>query len=192
MDGSADLLLRDRHLDRIAAWIAKNGLATLTAAKAADAAGISEAELHEFFDSKEDVVAALVARGRMRHREKLAALMKDATLSNVDRARVMWRHYVEAEDDLRLFFEAYGIALHNEDYGRFIFGVEDWFGLMDPELERQGMSRGDAEAYGTLVIAVIRGAMMDLCATGHRGRVNAAMEMWFAAQEVLERQHRAK
>jgi hypothetical protein len=183
----ADQQLRDRHLDRIGSWIAQNGLAALATAKAEDVAGVSEDELCEFFASREDVVAALVARGRKLHREKLSLLLTNPSMTNTERMRAMWEHYVESEDDMRLFFEAYGIALHDKDYGRFIFGIEDWFALIDPELERQGMSRGNADAYATLVIAVIRGAMMDLCATGNRARVKAAMEMWFAASELLEK-----
>jgi len=183
----ADLQQRNRHLDLIGAWIAKHGLAALASASAEDVAGVSEDELREFFDSREDIVAALIARDRTFHREQLAKLLADPTLTNTQRGRSMWQHYVDAENGMRLFFEAYGIALHDEQYGRFIFGADDWFAMIDPVLERQGMSSGNADAFATLFIAVIRGAMMDLCATGNRGRVNAAMEMWFAASEILEK-----
>lgn len=114
-------------------------------------------------------------------------MVEDPTLDNTERRRAMWQHYLTHEDDLRLFFEAYGVALHDETYGPFISGIEDWMGLMKETLQSQGVLPGVADAYSTLVIAVYRGAMLDYCATGNRARVNAAMELWFKSADLLEK-----
>ena len=192
MDPDDGLEQRDRHLDAISGWISKNGLSELTLEKAADAAGIPPAELLDFFDTKEEVVAALIARGRTSFRKFLTTLFADQNLSNTERARAVWQSYVASQDYFRLFFEAYALAFHNEQYGKFIHGIGDWVALMDGSFERQGIGRADADAYASLVIAVFRGAMLDLCATGQPGRLNAAMELWFKAGAFLENELKPK
>ena len=187
MDATDEIIERDRHLEAIGAWIAAHGLANLTEDTAAAAARVSADELREFFDSKEEVVAALLARSRARHREMFTRVLADLSLDNTQRRRNMWQYYMRGENDLRLFFEAYGMALHDERYRDFIAGIEDWMALLSDALIAQGIAPGMADTYSTLVIAVYRGAMLDYCITGNRARVNAAMELWFHAADLLEK-----
>ena len=184
MDGSADLALRDRYLDRLAGWVAEHGVAALTLETAANAAGISSAEIRDFFETKDEIVLALIARSRLRYRKFFVELITDRSHTPTERRRAMWKHFVDSEPDFRLFFEAYGLALHNEQYGEFIHGIDDWLELIkDTTVQSDRVS--DAAAYVTLLLAVYRGAMLDLCATGARARVNAAMELFFKAAAWL-------
>lgn len=185
MDGSADLALRDRHLDRLAAWVAEHGVAALTLETAANAAGISSAEIHDFFETKDEIVLALIARSRLRYRKFFVDLLADRSHTPTERRRAMWKHFVDSEPDFRIFFEAYGLALHNEEYREFIHGIDDWLELIKDTTEVQSDRVSDAAAYITLLLAVYRGAMMDLCATGARARVNAGMELFFKAAAWL-------
>jgi hypothetical protein len=70
---------------------------------------------------------------------------------------------------MRLFFEAYGLALRHPDrYSDFIdHAIPDW--LDEP------LAAVD-EISATLAIATVTGLVLDLLTTGDRLRVEAAME----------------
>ncbi|HUN29694.1 MAG TPA: hypothetical protein VMV65_07790 [Alphaproteobacteria bacterium] len=183
MDPTAELRERDALLDRLRPHVDDVGLCALTLDDAAGALGLSGEALHAFFATKEDLIAALIARNRIRLRAKFANL--DLALPADEFRRVMWNFYLDTASDSRLFFEAYGLALHDEHYGDFLHGINDWLGLLKEALVRRGTRADRAEAFATLTLAVYRGAMMDFCATEERARVNAAMELWFKAASWL-------
>jgi hypothetical protein len=70
---------------------------------------------------------------------------------------------------MRLFFEAYGLALRHPDrYSDFLnHAIHDW--LDEP------LAAID-EISATLAIATVTGLVLDLLTTGERGRVEDAME----------------
>jgi hypothetical protein len=70
---------------------------------------------------------------------------------------------------MRLFFEAYGLALRHPDrYSDFIdHAIHDW-------LDEPLAAIDDVSA--TLAIATVTGLVLDLLTTGDRGRVEEAME----------------
>ncbi|HTU71057.1 MAG TPA: TetR/AcrR family transcriptional regulator [Candidatus Baltobacteraceae bacterium] len=183
MDPGAELRARDALLDRIRRYADEHGLYALTLENLAAVLAMPLDALEEFFGSKEDLIVALVARNRIRLREKFANL--DSSAPSDEFRRVMWAYYLETAADSRLFFEAYGLALHDEHYAEFLHGINDWIGLLKEALERRGVARDRAEAFATLSLAVFRGAMLDYCATNERARVNAAMELWFKAANWL-------
>ena len=185
MDPTAELRERDALLDRIRAYADRVGVIAMTLEGAAASAGITPSRLAEFFDTKDDLVVALVARNRIKLRTKYADVL--STAASTDEARrAMWRFYVETKNDSCLFFEAYGLALQDDaHYREFLLGVNDWLDVMKNTLIQSGVPSGRAEAYATLTLAVFRGLMMDLCATDERPRVNAAMELWFKAADWL-------
>jgi hypothetical protein len=84
---------------------------------------------------------------------------------------------------MRLFFEAYGLALRHPDrYSDFLnHAIHDW--LDEP------LAAID-EISATLAIATVTGLVLDLLTTGERGRVEDAMERflflirWHADQIV--------
>jgi AcrR family transcriptional regulator len=185
MDPTSELRERDALLDRIRAYVDRVGVIAMRFEDAAANAGVSVERLHEFFETKDDIVIALIARNRIKLRAKYAEMLGDSATSNSIR-RALWKFYAETESDSRLFFEAYGLALQDDAHYRdFLLGVKDWLVAMKDTLQRSGVPSGKAESYATLVLAVYRGAMMDLVATGERARVNAAMELWFKAADWL-------
>lgn len=179
-DPKEELRRRDVLLERISTLVDRDGLAALTLDSAAAASGAEVSELREYFDTKEDLIVALIARNRIRLRERFVKA-RSAAPEDVDLPRLMWDFYLETAGDSRLFFEAYGLALHDERYGEFMLGINDWLGLMVATLNQRGVPGERANALATLTLAVYRGAMLDFCATGDRARVNAAMELWFKA-----------
>jgi hypothetical protein len=84
---------------------------------------------------------------------------------------------------MRLFFDAYGLALRHPDrYSDFLdHAIHDW--LDEP------LAAID-EISATLAIATVTGLVLDLLTTGDRGRVEDAMERflflirWQADQAV--------
>jgi hypothetical protein len=84
---------------------------------------------------------------------------------------------------MRLFFDAYGLALRHPDrYSDFLdHAIHDW--LDEP------LAAID-EISATLAIATVTGLVLDLLTTGDRGRVEDAMERflilirWHADQAV--------
>ncbi len=183
MDPTAELRERDELLDRLRPYVDQVGLCALTLENAADTLGLSSDALQDFFPAKEDLIAALIAQNRIRLRTKFASL--DHSLPPDELRRVMWDFLMQTASELRLFFEAYGLALRDEHYGDFLTGINDWLGLLKDALVRRGVPNDRAEAFATLTLAVYRGAMMDYCATEERPRVNAAMELWFKAANWL-------
>lgn len=177
---------REALLTRISVLVERDGLMALTLESASAAAGIDLFELQEYFDSKEDLVVALIARNRIRLRERFVSARKERGTKNADLPRLMWDFYVETAADSRLFFEAYGLALHDKRFGEFMMGINDWLGLMIDTLTARGIRLERASALATLTLAVYRGAMLDYCATGDLARVNAAMELWFRSEAWLE------
>ncbi|HUA07802.1 MAG TPA: TetR/AcrR family transcriptional regulator [Candidatus Acidoferrales bacterium] len=183
MDPTAELRERDALLDRIRVYVDRVGLSALTLERAAAAIGVTAEVLRGYFESKEDLIVAMIARNRIRLRERFAKL--DLQVSSDEFRRLMWNFYVDTIEDSRLFYEAYGLALYDNHYGDFLHGINDWLALLRESLVRRGIPSERAEAFATLSLAVFRGAMMDLLATGERARVNAAMEEWFRAARWL-------
>jgi AcrR family transcriptional regulator len=183
MDPTAELRERDELLDRLRPYVDEVGLCALTLENASVALGLPSDTVHQFFPTKEDLIAALIARNRIQLRTKFASL--EPSISADEFRRAMWDFYRDTASESRLFFEAYGLALHDEHYGDFLHGLNDWLGLLKDALVRRGVASDRAEAFATLSLAVYRGAMMDFCATEERARVNAAMELWFEAANWL-------
>ena len=86
--------------------------------------------------------------------------------------------------EFRLFFAVYGRALQApQQFAGFLERVvADWMGVL---CEAQGPDTDPATAAraATLVIATIRGLLLDLLATGDRARVQDAAESFFASLE---------
>ncbi len=178
---------REALLDRVRAIVDERGITSLALDDFSQALSMPLERLREFFDSKEDLVLALFARSRIAQRRAFAAIDADAKASRIERARAVWQFFVDSESDSRLMFEAFAMGLRDPQYLAFLHGVDDWIALSEAALVRAGYPRERALAMATLALAVHRGAMMDLCATGERERVDAAMELWLrAADEELD------
>jgi AcrR family transcriptional regulator len=136
------------------------------------------------FGSKEGLLVEVVRLIEERQRAALAELEReldtDPTLGPADVVRRFWQRLTDpalwpAE---RLFFELYGQALQGrEGTTPFLDGiVESWLGPLTVSTRRFGSSADAARADARLGLAVARGLLLDLLATGDRDGVNEAME----------------
>jgi AcrR family transcriptional regulator len=111
------------------------------------------------FGSKDELVAAVLAEVRRRETELFVEHVR--TIEDV------WRFIADArrEPFLRLFFEVYVDAIGSGDAEPL---VRDWLDYL-----RESWGFGQADA--TIAIALIRGLLLDLLATGDRQRTDSAL-----------------
>ena len=142
------------------------------------------------FGGREGLWVEVIRAVEERQRAALAEVVPDP---GADRRRrrcaQWWRHISDPSlwPNERLFFELYGQALQGRPGT-----VELLDGIVDAWLEpaaegfvAYGLSREEALAQARLGIAVSRGLLLDLLATGDREAVDAAMEAYI---DLMERQ----
>lgn len=173
---------RRRLLDAAIDRAAERGLGDLSLRALAEELGTSHRMLSHHFGSKDGLWLAIVEEVERRQRAALAELLT-AIDDDTDPASVMRRWWAHLTDpallaNARLFFELYGQALVGRQPAvRLLEGdIESW-------VESAGVGVGselgpEVRAFLRLGIAVTRGLLLDLLATGDRVGVDAAMEQW--------------
>ncbi len=175
-------------LERIADYIAENGLADLSLRPLADAVESSPRVLLYYFASKENLIAEVLAHLRARQRAMFATLPRDAATYDVT-VRGAWAIMSAPQHErvFRLFFEIYGLALQSpERYGDFLRGaVDDWIAYLAAGKIDEGYSKRDARAIATMLLSGYRGFLLDLLATGDRARINRAVDLWILSLDAI-------
>jgi AcrR family transcriptional regulator len=159
-------------------FFATEGMSDVSLRDTAAALGTSHRMLIYHFGSKEGLLVAVVNEIERRQREELRALEADTGMPPDEQLRATWRALSDPAmwPRERLFFELYGQALQGRAHTtQFLDGiVDDW---LDPITEagmRRGYSERDARANARLGLAVVRGLLLDLLATGdHKGCTDA-------------------
>jgi AcrR family transcriptional regulator len=176
--------MRETELLELAyAYVLQYGLADMSLRPLAKAIGSSPRVLLYLFDSKEGLIRALLARARTEELELLTQAPNSSDPSNTSLTSVAERLWSWLADDdhrglLTLWVEAYAHSLVDPEgpWGSFARDtVNDWLKVLaaaQPRAERN-TSKGRAER--TLVLAVLRGALLDLLATGDAVRTSAAV-----------------
>jgi AcrR family transcriptional regulator len=156
-------------LEKAYDYVLANGLSDLSLRPLAAAVGSSPRVLLFLFGSKEELVRRLLARAR-----------QDELDGPVDVHRVWaWLSDPGHAGLLRLWTEAYARSLTDPTgpWGEFAREtVEDWLRLLaaaqPPAVRRTARGRDQR----TAALAILRGAMLDLLATGDWRRVNSAVQ----------------
>lgn len=178
---------RDELLERAYRYALAHGLAGMSLRPLAEAIGSSPRVLLFLFGSKEDLIRALLARARQ---DELALLHAAHARGGGDgiaagAARVwQWLSAPEHQDLLRLWLEGYAHSLVEPEGAWAGFAeltVRDWLAVL-AELQPPGFrSTEAAAAERSLVLAALRGALLDLLATGARARTTAAVHLQLSA-----------
>jgi AcrR family transcriptional regulator len=175
---------RERLLHRAIDHIASRGLTDLSLRELAAAIGTSHRMLIHHFGSKEGLWVEVI---RAVEADQLAALperLPDPTDDLGAAMRAWWAHISHPSlwANERLFFEVYGQALQGRPgTTQLLDGIVDsWLAPATQGFVALGVDPSAAEARARLSIAVTRGLLLDLLATGERERVDAAMEQWIA------------
>ena len=176
---------REQLLERCYEYVLQHGLASVSLRPLATAVGSSPRVLLFLFGSKDELVRELLARARAEETELPALSSADADLPAAARQVWEWLAADRHRGLLRLWVESYARSLIEPDgpWGPFARAtVRDWLGLLrsaQPEAIR------DTEAgiaQRTLVLAVLRGALLDLLATGDRERTTQAVRHALSAR----------
>ena len=162
-----------------------NGLADVSLRPLAAAIGSSPRVLMFLWGSKDGLIKALLARARADELAVLARLGQaddDASAGLARTVEQVWS-WLAAEEHrplLRLWAEAYTRSLVEPDGPWAGFAratVDDWLGVLAARQHASERGGADGLTRRTLALAVLRGALLDLLATGDRARVTAAVEL---------------
>lgn len=196
MSKAATTGARQRLLDAALDHVAANGVSDLSLRQLAAALGTSHRMLIYHFGSKEKLLVALIQTVEQRQRAALATL-DDATAASTDTIEVMRRFWRRLADPAlwpheRLFFEMYGQALQGRTGTTALLDgvVAAWLEPLAALIRRAGVAPEDARAHARVAVAITRGLLLDLLATGDRDGVDEAAECFLTtwAASLPERQ----
>lgn len=158
---------RQQLLDDAVDYVIANGIADLSLRPLAEALGTQAPVLLHHFGSKEQLLVVILNGVRDRLRSIAREARATDTWGAVD-AVWAWSSAPERDPFFRVFFEGYALALRRPDlYATFLDTVvQDWL---------DDFPSGIDDAAATLAVAVVRGLLLDLLATGDRARCDAAM-----------------
>ncbi|GAA5163357.1 TetR family transcriptional regulator [Pseudonocardia eucalypti] len=165
-------------------YVLAHGLGELSLRPLAKKIGSSPRVLLYLFGSKDGLVRALLARARARELELLADLRAGSPDSGGDRLAQLagrlweWLSAPEHRSLLELWLEGYGRSLVEPDGAWAGFAratVVDWLDVLAEAQPVEVRDTDEGRAQRTQVLALLRGALIDLLATGELDRTGAAM-----------------
>jgi len=173
-----------------------HGLADLSLRPLAAAIGSSPRVLLYLFGSKDGLVRDLLARARVDELDLLDRLHRPgadhpAGLDVVAERIWSWLAAEEHRALLTLWVEGYVRSLIDPagpwaDFARTT--VEDWLTVLAEAQPAVDRDTADARAQRTAVLALLRGALLDLLASGDVDRTTAAVHQQFALLRPAGRQ----
>ena len=175
---------REELLERAYAYVLEHGLTTLSLRPLAGAIGSSPRVLLFLFGSKDELVRALLARARAEELDLLRRIEPaGAGLPAVTAELWAWLAAPEHRALLTLWVEGYARSLVEPEGAWAGFAratVEDWLDLLAAAQPANRRATAAGAAERTVALAVLRGAFLDLLATGDAERTGAAVARWAA------------
>jgi AcrR family transcriptional regulator len=178
---------RERLLVAAIEHLAQDGSHDLSLRSIASAIGTSHRMLNYHFGSRAGLLAAIVSELERRQRVFLAEALSDQSATA---GELMWRMWEHLADERmwpyeRLFFEMSGRALQGEPDAQALRSelVDPWLPSADELDARSRLAPAEARAQARLGVAVTRGLLLDLLATGDRAGTDAAMRRFIALLE---------
>jgi AcrR family transcriptional regulator len=173
---------RDELLDAAYRYVLEHGLAGMSLRPLAAAIGSSPRVLLFLFGSKDGLIRALLARARA---DELALVESarprpgDEDLAAAVRATWSWLTAPAHRQLLGLWLEAYARSLTEPDGPWAGFArqtVDDWLAILEAAQPRADRRTRAGRTERTLALAAVRGALLDMLATGDVDRTTAALE----------------
>jgi AcrR family transcriptional regulator len=165
--------------------VAEHGVGDLSLRGLAAALGTSHRMLIYHFGSREGLLIEVIRAVEAQQRAALEQLLQDPESTPEETMRRMWRRVADPAlwPNERLFFEIYAQALRGSAYALpLLDGIVDfWVEPLTALAVEQGRPEAEARAEARLGVAVTRGLLLDLLATGDRDAVDEAMERFIAA-----------
>jgi AcrR family transcriptional regulator len=173
---------KQRLLGAVIEHFVADGLADQSLRSIADAVGTSHRMLLYHFGSKDGLLLEVVREVEART-EALFEAIGAASGDRVDEIiRRMWAYVADPSvaGFERLFFALYGRALQGDEAALPLLtdDIEHWLRANAALPALAGVPAGVARAHARLGLAVTRGLLLDLLATGDRAGVDAALEVF--------------
>jgi len=173
---------REELLDLAYRHVVAHGLFDLSLRPLAGAIGSSPRVLLYLFGSKSGLIRAILLRARHDELAAISSIRAERASSDLATAAIevwKWLAAPEHRNVLKLWVEVYGLSLVEPGGPWAGFAentVKDWLDLLaSQQPPRRRLSRGGLTER-TAVLALLRGAMLDLIATGDSERTTHAVE----------------
>jgi AcrR family transcriptional regulator len=169
---------RERLLAAAVGQAMRGGIADLSLRELAAAMGTSHRMLLYHFGSREGLLTAVAQAVE----EAQRAAVAEWGITSAS-ARRLWQHFSDPQlwPAERLFFELYAHALLGRPgtEGFLDNAIEPWVDMITPAIAAEaGLDDKTARAEARLAVAVTRGLLLDLLATGDRAAVTEAFERY--------------
>jgi len=178
---------RRRLLDAVIEHFSDEGLADQSLRQIAEAVGTSHRMLLYHFGSKDGLLLAVVQEVEARTKARFAALGVEAGGDSDDLIRRMWDYVADPAlaGFERLFFALYSRALQGDQAALQLLAGEmsEWIDHNADMSTTAGIPAETTRVHARLGLAVTRGLLLDLLATGDRAGVDAALEVFAARYE---------
>ena len=176
---------RERLLAGAIEHVSQHGVGEISLRALAAALGTSHRMLLYHFGSREALLIEVIRAVEEQQRTALVTILREE--ADAPPAEVMRRMWARVADPAlwpneRLFFEVYAQALQGSPHALpLLDGIVDAWVEPLAALVAPGRPEEEARAEARLGVAVVRGLLLDLLATGDREAVDAAMERYIAA-----------
>ncbi len=180
---------RDELLERAYRHALLHGVADLSLRPLAVAVGSSPRVLLYLFGSKDDLVRALLARARQDELALLASASHESSGADLLCAAArLWQWLADPDhhDLLRLWVEAYARSLVDPTgpwAGFAAQTVQDWLDVLAEHQHEAERTSAVGAARRTQLLALLRGALLDLLATGDGDRITTAVVLSIEAMQ---------
>jgi AcrR family transcriptional regulator len=176
-----DVRPRSRLLAAAVAHALEHGIADVSLRQLAAAIGTSHRMLIHHFGSREALLVEVI---KVMEDQQRAVMDEELDRSETP-AEAARRYWQQVRDPAlwpqeRLFFEVYGQALRGQPWATPMLDgvVEDWVELFAARLVDAGTPAATARTAARLGLAVTRGLLLDVLATGDVDAVDEAMELF--------------
>ncbi len=148
----------------------------------AAAAGTNHRMLLFHFKSRENLLVEVTREVEARQRRVFEDLLAEVGSTLEEAGSRFWERLSDPSlhPQERLFFELYGQALQGQRWAKPLLAgvVEDWAQPIREALLARGVDPDRARDEARLAVALARGLLLDLLATGDRAGVDAAMQRY--------------
>lgn len=181
---------RQQLLDAAIEYTAERGISDLSLRSLAAALGTSHRMLIFHFGSKEGLWVEIARTVDRRQREQLRGFPPDPGQPPGELMRAWWKRFSAPAlwPYERLFFELYGQALQGRPHtagflDEFLGEIINWLEPLVAAAVARGIPEPQARAQLRLGVAVTRGLLLDLLATGDTEAADQAMDVFIAMTE---------
>ena len=175
---------KERLLSAALAYVRTSEAPDFSLRNLAAAIGTSHRMLVYHFGSRERLLIDIVRSFEAEQCAEMTALLNDDTRPLMPRLQELWRGYCSPgmRPREKLFFEVYGYALQDRNATKgFLHELVDaWLAPLETVAAQIGVDSDQRRASAGLLLAITRGLLLSLLASGNLRDVEATMQHFLA------------